>query len=500
MILQSEQKFSLEEVEEVLAESKFKLAPRAKKKLQRGSNLVKKLSTSKKPIYGVNTGFGRLAQVKISENELVQLQKNILKSHACGIGEPISENTTRRLIFLRALSLGKGFSGISVAGVQRHLDYLNRHLTPYIPSLGSVGASGDLAPLAHLGLTLVGHGDFLDDGKRIPAAIILRRNRLTPIEIGPKEGLALVNGTQFSLALALEARRAIHELIPWMEISAALSLEAHRGTAAVFDARLHSVKRHPEQQEVARRFRELLKNSKHIAGHRDCDLVQDSYSYRCIPQVLGPAYSILSKADELLENEVNSVSDNPILWIESEELLSGGHFHAHAVSFAADLMAMASATIGNLIERRIDQLVSPLTARGNGFLADKPGVESGLMILHTAVASLVSENKTLAHPASADTIPTNGNQEDHVSMAPWAARKAGMMIANLRRIVAAEVVCGVRGAVHESTRTGLSFSPVIEKFLKMLAREIPDLFLAGDREFGRDWERVDQVIQDTKPY
>lgn len=495
MILSPERRFSLSEIEDILLEKTFRLSSASKKNLDHGSKIVRELSRSKSPIYGVNTGFGRLAQLRISEDELVQLQKNILKSHACGIGPALSRQVVRRLIFLRALSLGKGFSGIASSFVVRHLEYLSRGLTPYIPELGSVGASGDLAPLAHLGLTFVGEGEFIEGERRVSAKNILKRAKLSPLEIGPKEGLALVNGTQFSLALGLQARFELKSLLPWMEKAAALSVEAHRGTDAVFDSRLHSVKKHGHQQEVAKRFRDLLAGSKHMSGHEDCDLVQDSYSFRCIPQVLGPIYSILDKADELLQDEVNSVSDNPILWAKTGELLSGGHFHAHPVSIASDLIGMAVASIGNLAERRMDQLISPLTSRGNAFLADQPGVESGFMILHTAVASIVSENKTLAHPASADTIPTNGNQEDHVSMAPWAARKALMMIANLRRVVAAELICGVRGALHESARTKLSFSRPIENFLSELKREVPSLFRSGDREFGRDWEAVDRLIE-----
>ncbi|MDB5036620.1 MAG: histidine ammonia-lyase [Bacteriovoracaceae bacterium] len=496
VIFNPTKKLSIDALEDLLSESSFRLAPSAAARLDRGSKMVRELSQSKQAIYGVNTGFGRLAQVRISESELIQLQINILKSHACGIGEPLSSQVVRRLLLLRAFSLGKGFSGVSSEIIERHLVYLNKNITPMIPIQGSVGASGDLAPLAHLGITFIGFGEFIEDGKSVPAASLLKKLKIKPISIGPKEGLALVNGTQFSLALALEARAQLQILLPWLELSAALSLEAHRGTAAVFDSRLHSVKAHPHQKEVAERFKKILQGSKHMNAHRDCDLVQDSYSYRCIPQVLGPVYSILQKSDELLEDEINSVSDNPILWSSTKELLSGGHFHAHAVSFAADLMSMALATLGNITERRIDQLISPLTARGNAFLADRPGVESGFMILQTAAAAIASENKTLAHPASADSISTNGNQEDHVSMAPWAARKSLMMIENLRRIVAAEIVCGVRGAVHESTRMGLSFSPVIEKFLSTLARKVPTLFLSGDREFGRDWKKIERLIME----
>ncbi|MBN8555913.1 MAG: histidine ammonia-lyase [Deltaproteobacteria bacterium] len=499
MILEPQAKLTLDELESLASSKKgLELSKRARQKLDEGSKIVRKLAQSKRPIYGVNTGFGRLAQIKISEKDLVALQINLLRSHACGIGAATSASVVRRLLLLRAFSLGKGASGISSALVERHLEYLEKNLIPFIPEQGSVGASGDLAPLAHLGLTFMGEGEFWCDGKNFSAAEVLKKYKMQAISIGPKEGLALVNGTQFSLALAMEVRTQLRDLLPWMELAAALSIEAHQATAAVFDPRLHKLKAHSQQQAVAARFVKMLANSKHMNSHKDCDAVQDSYSFRCIPQVLGPAYSLIEKAEELLTDEANSVSDNPILICETKELLSGGHFHAQSVSFAADLMSIAMTTIGNLTERRIDQLMNPLTTRLSAFLATKPGVESGMMILQTAAAALASENKTLAHPASVDTIPTNGNQEDHVSMAPWASRKALMILSNLRRIVAAEVVAGVRGCVLESTKSGISYSTFVEKSLSMFSENIPELFLAGDREFSKDWQKVEKFIGDSK--
>lgn len=487
---------SLEEIGDYVKSSveSLQLSKKSLALIEKGAKIVHKASSSKRPIYGINTGFGRLAQKKIPDRDLVRLQINILRSHACGIGEPVSESVTRRLLVLRALSLGKGHSGVASSLVQRHLDYLNRQLVPYIPIQGSVGASGDLAPLAHLGLTFMGEGEFVLKGLRRSAGAVLKTARLKPLAIGPKEGLALVNGTQFSLALALEAYDSLQSLIGPMEAAAALTIEAHRATAAVFDERLHLLKAHPHQRQIAKKFREMLKGSTHMTGHADCDLVQDAYSFRCIPQVLGPCYALIEQARQFLEDEVNSVSDNPVIVFQGEELLSGGHFHAHAVSFASDLLSMAATTMSNLVERRIDQLVNPLTTRGNAFLADEAGVESGLMILQTAVAALASENKTLVHPASADTIPTNGNQEDHVSMAPWAARKAASIIENLRRIVAAEILASVRGCLREKEKMKLSYSPFVEKELERWTRVVPELSGRGDLHFGRLWEAVIREI------
>jgi len=489
-------KLNLDEIERMISsKSKFVLSPRATARISGGAKSLKALAASREPLYGVNTGFGRLAQMRVSPAELTELQVNLLRSHAAGIGDPASQDVVRRLIFLRALSLGKGASGVSVSLVKRHLEYLNFNLIPHIPEQGSVGASGDLAPLAHLGLTFIGEGYFLDRRRKMRGILSLKRYRLKPLEIGPKEGLALVNGTQFSLALALQVRSELSSLLDWMMLAACVSIEGHRASRNVFDPELHALKDHPHQKEIAALFWKLLSNSPHMKGHKDCDLVQDSYSFRCIPQILGPCLSLLDRADDLLTDEANSVTDNPLLVSKGKRLISGGHFHAQSVSMACDLMALSMATMGNLIERRIDQLVSPLTTRTEAFLADRPGVQSGFMIVQTAAAALASENKTLAHPASIDTIPTNGNQEDHVSMAPWAARKALMMVKNLRRLVAAEILCAARACVLESHRTGLAFSPPVEGFLDFLGSNHPQIFKLGDRAFGEDWIVIEKLIE-----
>lgn len=466
----------------------------AKAKVERSSKALQKLVESPDPIYGVNTGFGRLAQIRVSESELVALQENLLRSHACGIGAPLSSRVVRRLILLRLLSLGKTYSGIQWPLLKRHLDYLNKGLTPYIPSQGSVGASGDLAPLAHLGITFLGEGYFLENSKKVSASAVLKRFSWKPIPVKAKEGLSLTNGTQFSLALALESLRSLRSILEWMEDAACLSVEAHVATSRVFLPKIHELKKHEWQLKVAKSLSKKLRGSEHMRGHRHCNRVQDSYSFRCIPQVVGPAMQLIENAEKMLEAEINSVSDNPLFFEKEKKLYSCGHFHAQAVSMACDTLAIAVATLGNLIERRIDQLVNPLTSRSMGFLANQPGVESGLMIMQTAAASLASENKTLSFPASADTISTNGNQEDHVSMAPWAARKLGMMVDNLKKLVAAEVVCAVRGCVLESTKSGQSFSPFVEKKLKELAERSPNLFLAGDRVFSEDWDQLYQYF------
>lgn len=496
MLLDPQSKFQLNDVESLLESSPaLRLSDTAKKRIRKSQECVLELAKSEQALYGINTGFGRLAQVRISENELSDLQINLLRSHACGVGEPLSERVVRRLILLRVLSLGKAYSGVSLELLERHLAYLNEKLCPRVPSQGSVGASGDLAPLAELALTFVGEGAFLEKNKEVPAKKVLQKMKWEPIAIGPKEGLALTNGTQVSLALALEVRSQLQPLLTWIFESAALSVEAHRATASVFQPKLHALKAHPHQQKVASTLFAALKKSEHMKGHRDCDIVQDSYSFRCTPQIMGPCLSILEKADELLEGELNSVTDNPIVFADQKEILSCGHFHAQTVSMASDLMSMAMVTLGNLIERRIDQMMNPCTSRHPAFLADRPGVESGLMIVQTAAAALASENKGLSFPASADTISTNGNQEDHVSMAPWAARKAGLILGNLRQIVAGEIVSAVRASVLESTKSGLQFSPRVQTFLDFWADRVPNLFRPGDRYFGEDWRRVSEELE-----
>lgn len=504
MKFEPQSKFTVDQIEDLLGGGlrkppKLTISLTAKRRLLRARTQVENLMHSDRAIYGVNTGFGRLARIKISKDELEALQINLIRSHACGVGKPLTERLVRRLLLLRILSLGKAASGIRWQTFQRHLDFWNHSLTPWIPEQGSVGASGDLAPLAHLALPMLGEGFFWMHGEKVQAAKILKNRKLAPLRIGAKEGLSLTNGTQVSLTLGLEALARIKHLWKWMEAITCLSVEAHSATAAVYDDAIHALKAHPEQREIAARLRRRLRSSDHMKAHHDCNQVQDSYSFRAVPQILAPCLKFIRSAEELMENEINSVSDNPVLVRGSSDLHSCGHFHAQAVSMASDLLTQAAVTIGNLSERRLDQLVNPLTSRTTGFLAQQPGVESGLMIVQTAAAALASENKTLAFPASADTISTNGNQEDHVSMAPWAGRKALLVLENLESILVMEMVGAVRGCVIESTRSGLTYSAYVENFLGWLGKKAPGLFKAGDRVFSEDFEVLKTLIQNSEP-
>jgi len=504
MKFEPQSKFTVDQIEDLLKNGsgtpqKLNISLTAKRRLLRARAQVEKLKESGDAIYGVNTGFGRLARIKISKDELESLQINLIRSHACGVGKPLSEKMVRRLLLLRLLSLGKAASGIRIQTFQRHLDFWNRSLTPWIPEQGSVGASGDLAPLAHLALPMLGEGHFLMGCEKVPASGVLKKLKLAPLQIGAKEGLSLTNGTQVSLALGLEALSRIKHLWKWMEAITCLSVEAHSATATVYDEAIHALKAHPEQREIAANLRRRLKSSDHMKAHHDCGEVQDSYSFRAVPQILAPCLKFIRTAEELMENEVNSVSDNPVFVKGSNDLHSCGHFHAQAVSMASDLITQAAVTMGNLSERRLDQLVNPLTTRTTGFLAQQPGVESGLMIVQTSAAALASENKTLAFPASADTISTNGNQEDHVSMAPWAGRKSLHVLENLESILVMEMVGAVRGCVIESTRSGLTFSTFVERFLAWLGKKSPSIFKAGDRVFADDFEILKALIKSSAP-
>lgn len=497
MLLDPLKRYDFESFEKLLESKKsFRLASRAIPKIKAAQAAVQQILRRNQAVYGINTGFGRLANVRIDSDELVDLQINILRSHASGIGEPTPPEVVRRLLLLRVLSLGKGSSGISVALIQRHLDYLNKNLIPYVPEQGSVGASGDLAPLAHLGLTFIGEGYFMGPQKnRVKAQQILKANRLRPIAIHPKEGLSLTNGTQFSLAYALFAYSQLKDLLPWIEAATCLSVEGHLATRQVYRPEIHTLKEHAEQKEVAARLYQGLAGSPAMAAHHDCERVQDAYSFRCVPQIMGPAYRLIDTAEEMLVGEINSVSDNPVYLPKTKEIASCGHFHAHAVSMACDTLSMSVATLGNLIERRIDQLVSPLTTRLTPFLARRPGVESGLMIVQTAAAALASENKALSFPASADTISTNGNQEDHVSMAPWAARKLNQAIQNLRRLVAAELLCATRACLLAKKQSRQIYSPQTESLLQELCELEPRLKNMKDVVFSELWQGLEQALR-----
>jgi histidine ammonia-lyase len=391
-------------------------------------------------VYGVNTGFGNFADVVIAPAQLGLLQLNLVRSHAVGVGELLDATETRALMLLRANVLAKGMSGVRPQTLERLVDLLNARIHPAVPSQGSVGASGDLAPLAHLARALVGEGDVRAGNGTEPASDALRRAGLAPVVLEAKEGLALINGTQLMTAVAGLALAECWRLARAADVAGALTLDALLGTDVAFDPRIHAARPHPGQQASAANLRRLLAGSPLRESHRDCGKVQDAYSLRCIPQVHGAARDALAYASRTVDVEMNAATDNPMVFAETGELLSGGNFHGEPVAMAADVIAIAVAEIGAISERRIERLVNPTLSGLPAFLTSDGGLQSGLMMAHVTAAALASENKTHAHPASVDSIPTSANKEDHVSMGVTAARKAARAVANTRRILAIELV------------------------------------------------------------
>ncbi len=428
------------------------------------------------PVYGVNTGFGKLASTRIAKDQLAALQLNLIRSHAVGVGAPMSPEVVRLMLATKAASLARGYSGVRGVVVQSLLDAFNAGFIPYVPAQGSVGASGDLAPLAHLTLALMGEGEALVKGQRMPARGELDRLGLAPLTLAAKEGLALINGTQASTALALR----LEGLFATALASGAMTLDAARGSDGPFDARIHAVRGQPGQIEVAAVYRELLAGSAIRASHREGDeRVQDPYCLRCQPQVMGAALDQARHAAQVLTREANAVTDNPLVF--DDTMVSGGNFHAEPVAFAADNLALAIAEVGAIAERRIAMLIDPGISRLPPFLTADAGLHSGFMIAHVTAAALASENKSLAHPASVDSLPTSANQEDHVSMATFAARRLLPMITNVGHILAIEWLAAAQG-IH--FLRPLTSSAPLEQAHAALRAEVPamlqDRYLAPD--------------------
>ena len=457
--------------------------------VERSRNTVESMLDSPRPIYGVNTGFGRLANVRISEDRLAELQVNLVRSHAAGVGEPLPASLVRLVLLLKTVSLCRGFSGVRWEVVELLGELLRHDVIPIVPEQGSVGASGDLAPLAHVALVCIGEGEAWVQGERLPGAEALRRAGIAPLELEAKEGLALLNGTQVSTALALRGLLAAERNVKASLLAGAMSVDAVKGSDAPFDTRIHAVRPHAGQTWVAARIRELMAGSEIRASHVDCDHVQDPYSFRCQPQVLGAALDLLRSVAGTLRTEANAVSDNPLVFPDSGDVVSGGNFHAEPVAFAADVLALAVAETGSISERRLSAMVDPALSELPAFLATDPGLESGYMIAQVTAAALASENKQLAHPASVDSLPTSANQEDHVSMATHGALRLGRMNTNTRRILAIELMAAAEGI---DLRRPLRSSDALEAAHAAVRKVVPRR--TGDREFGHEIEAVAEWI------
>jgi histidine ammonia-lyase len=463
-----------------------KLSPAALKAIALSREAIIALIQEGNPIYGVNTGFGKLATTRIAPADLSALQVNIVRSHAAGVGAPLPAAIVRLILLLKIASLARGASGISLEAVDTLVALLNADILPLIPCQGSVGASGDLAPLSHMSLVLIGEGEAILRGKAVSGAAALAHIDRKPVGLGPKEGLALLNGTQVSTALALSGLLAAERNAAAAILAGAMSVDAIMGSDTPFDPRIHELRPHPGQKLAAAHYRRLLAGSQIRASHlTGDDRVQDPYSFRCQPQVMGACMELLGNAAKTLIVEANAVSDNPLVFPEHHEVLSGGNFHAEPVAFAADMIAMAIAEIGSLSERRIAVLIDSSISLLPPFLIRNPGLNSGFMVPQCTAAALMSENKQLAHPASIDSAPTSANQEDHVSMATHGARRLGLMNANLSRIIAIELMAAGEGI---DFRRPLRSSEPIEdahNILRSLAAQRDD-----DREFSTDIEAV----------
>ncbi|NHB76893.1 histidine ammonia-lyase [Rhodobacter calidifons] len=441
-------------------------------------------------VYGVNTGFGKLASIKIAPEDTTKLQKNLILSHCCGVGAPMPRDVARLMMVLKLLSLGRGASGVRPVIVELIEAMLARGVTPVIPDQGSVGASGDLAPLAHLTAVMIGHGEAMVDGDVKSGAEALAMNGLSPITLGAKEGLALINGTQFSTAYALaglfQAWRAAQEAL----VISALSTDAIMGSTAPLEPEIHSLRGQPGQIATAAAMRALLAGSEIRESHREGDSrVQDPYCIRCQPQVTGAAMDVLRMAARTLEIEANAATDNPLV-LSDGQIVSGGNFHAEPVGFAADMIAMAVAEIGAIAQRRVALMVDPtLSFDLPAFLTPKPGLNSGLMIAEVTTAALMSENKHLAHPTVIDSTPTSANQEDHVSMAAHGARRLGRMVANLNVILGVEALCAAQGIEF---RAPLRTSAPLQAAVRALRDKVPAL--ADDRYLAPDLARAAALV------
>jgi histidine ammonia-lyase len=449
-----------------------------------------RLAAAEAPAYGINTGFGLLAQTRIAPAQRALLQRNIILSHSSGVGPLLDDSIVRLTLVLKLASLLQGFSGVSQDLVRFLERLVNGGLMPCVPSQGSVGASGDLAPLAHLSLALLGQGSIRRQGEVRPAAEALAQQGLAPLTLGPKEGLALLNGTQVSTALALAALFELESVFAAAVVSGSLSLDALEGSDAPFDPRIHHLRGHDGQARVAQVYRELLAGSEIRESHRDCTRVQDPYSLRCQPQVMGACLDLLTQQAATLTTEANAVTDNPLIFPDTGEVLSGGNFHAEPVAFAADILALACAEIGSITERRIALLIDPKMSGLPAFLIADSGVNSGFMMAQVTAAALVAENRMLCHPASIDSIPTSANQEDHVSMATHGARRVLTMAANALQVVAIEFLCACQGI---DLRAPKKTSKVLQAAHGELRLKVP--FATADRLLAADIEEAARTVR-----
>jgi histidine ammonia-lyase len=453
-------------------------------------HVIDEILRSGEVAYGINTGFGRLAEVRVRPDQLDRLQLNLLRSHACGVGEPWTDDVVRAMLLLRANVLATGHAGCRPVVVEKILDLLNAGVHPVVPRLGSVGASGDLAPLAHLALPLVGEGEVVYDGQRMPGAVGLSRAGLEPLRLAAKEGLALINGTQASAAVGALALADAGRLIAAADVVCTLTLDALGGTDAAFDRAVHEARPHPGQRESARRMRSLLEGSAIRESHRDCGRVQDAYSLRCSPQVHGASRDAFDHTRAVLTIELNAATDNPMVFADGR-VISGGNFHGAPIAAVFDYLAIALTDLSSISERRLARMVDASLSGLPHFLVDDAGMNSGFMMVQVSAAALVSEMKTLAHPASVDSIPTSAGQEDHVSMSTSASRKLAQVVELGRRVLGMEYLAAAQAIEFHRP---LNTSPVLEEVIVKLRQQVPRL--SEDRFMADDMNTAAELVLD----
>ena len=482
---------TLEQLERIAQGARVQLDPSAAKRMRQSRDLVDQVAQGDEPVYGINTGFGALAETPIARADLAKLQRNLVLSHAVGVGEPLGTETTRALMALRANVLARGVSGVRVSVVERLIELLNRHIHPKIPSKGSVGASGDLAPLAHLAMALIGEGQArTEDGPWQPVSKLLSQYGLKPLELQAKEGLGLTNGTQAMLAVGSMVLLQAERLADLADITGACSLEGLKGSITPFDQLIMDARPHPGQNESARRLRALLDNSEIMTSHAGCGKVQDPYCLRCMPQVHGATRGALAHVRSVLEVELNSATDNPLIFAEQNRSISGGNFHGQPLALAMDYLAIATAELANISERRIEQLVNPALSGLPAFLTPSPGLNSGLMITQVTAAALINENKVLCYPASVDSIPSSANREDHVSMGMTSANKAMSVVINVGRVLGIELLTACQAIeFHQPLKASTAVQTVYEIVREVIAP------LDEDRALADDLEAMDQLLR-----
>ncbi|MBL5800446.1 histidine ammonia-lyase [Bacillus sporothermodurans] len=476
---------TINEVKKVLFDNeRVEIAKASMEKVNQSHEAVQRIVKEKKVVYGITTGFGKFSDVYIDSENVEELQLNLIHSHACGVGEPFPEIVSRAMLLLRANALTKGFSGVRPLIIETLVQFINAGIHPVVPQQGSLGASGDLAPLSHLALAIMGEGEVFYKGERVPTEVALNDTGIEPVTLQAKEGLALINGTQAMTAMGVVAYIEAEQLAKQSELISSITIEALQGIIDAFDEDVHVARGYQQQVDVARRMREYLSDSKLITRQGELR-VQDAYSLRCIPQVHGASWQALDYVKEKLEIEINAATDNPLIFDDGEKVISGGNFHGQPIAIAMDFMKIAVAELANISERRIERLVNPSLNDLPGFLSPEPGLQSGAMIMQYAAASLVSENKTLAHPASVDSIPSSANQEDHVSMGTIAARHAYQIIQNSRRVLAIEMICAMQGAEYRGIE---KMATATKEFYDKGREIVPSI--VKDRIFSKDIEAL----------